>query len=130
MSKITILIPTYNRASLIAKTIENCFLQSCGDFTILIYDDGSTDNTTDVVNSIIKRYPNRIKYIKSKKNMGIGYSRKMLLEHLNSEFGVWLDIISVSDCPMPDVSKIIKSNSAAFKTSIASFTYLDSAKLD
>tara|TARA_R110000782_G_scaffold47485_5_gene104380 strand:- start:2179 stop:2910 length:732 start_codon:yes stop_codon:yes gene_type:complete len=91
MSKITILIPTYNRASLIAKTIENCFLQSCGDFTILIYDDGSTDNTTDVVNSIIKRYPNRIKYIKSKKNMGIGYSRKMLLGHLDSEFGVWLD---------------------------------------
>ena len=39
-------------------------------------------------------------------------------------------IISVSDCPIPEVSKIIKSNSAAFKTCTASFTYLESAKLD
>ena len=39
-------------------------------------------------------------------------------------------IISVSDCPIPEVSKIIKSYSAAFKTSTASFTYLDNAKLD
>ena len=39
-------------------------------------------------------------------------------------------MISVSDCPIPDVSKTIKSNSAAFKTCTASFTYFESAKLD
>ena len=38
-------------------------------------------------------------------------------------------IISVSDCPIPEVSRIIKSYSAAFKTCTASFTYLDNAKL-
>ena len=39
-------------------------------------------------------------------------------------------MISVSDCPIPEVSRMIKSNSAAFKTSMASFTCLDNAKLD
>ena len=39
-------------------------------------------------------------------------------------------IISVSDCPIPDVSRMIKSNFEAFKTSIASFTCFDKAKLD
>ncbi|GAL73267.1 hypothetical protein JCM19302_169 [Jejuia pallidilutea] len=39
-------------------------------------------------------------------------------------------IISVSLCPIPEVSKIIKSYSAAFSTSTASFTCLDKAKLD
>ena len=38
--------------------------------------------------------------------------------------------ISVSLCPIPEVSKIIKSYSAAFNTSIASCTYLESAKFD
>ena len=38
-------------------------------------------------------------------------------------------IISVSDCPIPEVSRIIKSYSAAFNTSIASPTYLESARL-
>ena len=38
--------------------------------------------------------------------------------------------ISVSDCPIPDVSKIMMSYLAAFNTSIASATYFDKAKLD
>ena len=38
--------------------------------------------------------------------------------------------ISVSLCPIPEVSRIIKSYLAAFKTSMASFTYFDNAKFD
>lgn len=89
--KVTILIPTYNRAALISKTIENCFLQTYNDFDILVYDDGSTDNTDTVIKSLQTVYPNRIKYIKSTSNKGIGYSRNMLLKNLNTEYGVWLD---------------------------------------
>lgn len=91
MNKITILIPTYNRASLIGKTLNNCFQQTCKDFCILVYDDASTDNTSQIIKDFQLKYPNRISYFKGEKNMGIGYSRKMLLEKLNTEFGVWLD---------------------------------------
>ena len=91
MNKITILIPTYNRASLISKTLDNCFHQTCKDFCILIYDDASTDNTSQIIKDFQRKYPNRISYFKGEKNMGIGYSRKKLLEEFNTEFGVWLD---------------------------------------
>ena len=45
----SIIIPTYNRASLIGNTIESVLRQSCAHFEILVVDDGSTDHTADVV---------------------------------------------------------------------------------
>ena len=46
----SIVIPTYNRAHLIARTIESVLKQqSCDDFEVLIIDDGSKDNTGEVV---------------------------------------------------------------------------------
>ena len=46
----SIVIPTYNRAHLIASTIESVLEQNFRDFEVLIIDDGSNDNTEDVVN--------------------------------------------------------------------------------
>lgn len=42
-------IPTYNRASLIGKTIESLLNQSYKNFEIIVVDDGSTDNTEEVI---------------------------------------------------------------------------------
>ena len=91
MKKVTVLIPTFNRGNLLAKTIRNCFSQTYKNFGILIYDDGSTDNTSSVVKHLQQKHPNRIEYIRGKANNGIGYSRHMLLKNLTTEFGVWLD---------------------------------------
>lgn len=89
--RITILIPTYNRGSLIGETLENCFKQTYKNFKIMIYDDGSTDNTEVVVNQYIKRYGSKIKYVKGSHNLGIGEARNILLSNLETEFGIWLD---------------------------------------
>ncbi|QMU27571.1 glycosyltransferase family 2 protein [Adhaeribacter radiodurans] len=48
----TIVIPTYNRASFIKRTIQSVLDQSFQDFEIIVVDDGSTDNTEELVNSI------------------------------------------------------------------------------
>lgn len=47
----SIIIPTYNRANFIAKTLDSLLKQTFHDFEIIVVDDGSTDNTEDVVNS-------------------------------------------------------------------------------
>lgn len=45
----SIIIPTYNRAHLVGKTIESVLQQQYTNFEILIIDDGSRDNTEDVI---------------------------------------------------------------------------------
>ena len=51
-SFVSIIIPTFNRANLIKDTINSVLAQSYKNFELIIGDDGSTDNTEEVINSI------------------------------------------------------------------------------
>ena len=62
MSFFSIIIPTYNRANLISETIISVQNQIFNDWECIIVDDGSTDNTKEVITEIAKKDP-RIKYI-------------------------------------------------------------------
>lgn len=61
--KFTIITPTYNRADLIGETIESVLAQTVKDFEYLIIDDGSSDNTEQVVAEYMKR-DSRVRYYK------------------------------------------------------------------
>ena len=57
----SVVIPTYNRASLVRNAIVSVLDQGFSDFEVLVIDDGSTDNTGQVVSEIIDK---RVQYIK------------------------------------------------------------------
>lgn len=67
--KVSIVIPTYNRADVLKKTIESILDQTFSDWECLIIDDGSKDNTEEVVNGYAK-IDNRISYYHNKRNKG------------------------------------------------------------
>lgn len=69
MPKLTILTPTYNRLSKLKQLYKSLINQTCFDFQWLVIDDGSTDNTIDFFNDIIKESPFLIQY-KYKENGG------------------------------------------------------------
>ena len=60
--KVSIIIPTYNRANLLSRAIKSVLNQTFKDFELIIVDDGSTDNTKQVVEKFQKE-DSRIKYI-------------------------------------------------------------------
>jgi len=72
-SKIAILIPAYNEEKYIKGVIKNCFKYR---LDIVIVDDGSTDNTLEVVKSIPVPKNFKITLIKHSKNLGKGQSLK------------------------------------------------------
>lgn len=67
---VSVIIPTYNRAGLIGQAIENMFEQTYPNLEVIIVDDGSTDNTKEVLTS----YGSKIRWI-SQQNAGPSAAR-------------------------------------------------------
>lgn len=102
---LTIFTPAYNRAHTLHRCYESLRKQSCKDFVWLIIDDGSTDNTADLV----KKWQNEtndfeIKYI-YKSNGGMHTAHNTAYENIDTELNVCID----SDDCMADeaVKKIV-----------------------
>ncbi len=87
---ISIIMPTYNRASLIMETIESIRSQTYKNWELIILDDGSEDNTEGLVENLAD---NRISFIKAGrigiggklKNAGIARAKGDLLAFMDSD---------------------------------------------
>lgn len=85
--KVSVIIPTYNRAYIIAEALESVFAQTFDNFEIIVIDDGSTDNTAHV----IKQFSDpRLRYI-WKKNGGCGSAYNVGIRASHAEYVSFLD---------------------------------------
>lgn len=77
MNQVSIIIPTYNRADVITDSIQSILNQTYTEYELLIIDDGSTDNTEEVVNALASTSAagSRIRYIKMPENKGVAAAR-------------------------------------------------------
>ena len=62
MKRLTIFTPTYNRAYILPKLYESLCVQTCQDFEWLVVDDGSTDNTRELVKEWEQEHKITIRY--------------------------------------------------------------------
>lgn len=101
---LTVFTPTYNRAYCLNKCYESLKRQTCKDFIWLVIDDGSTDNTRDLVEGWISEEAITIKYI-YQSNQGMHGAHNTAYEHIDTELNVCID----SDDYMTDdaVQKIL-----------------------
>ena len=84
---ISVIIPAYNHAKYLSEAIQSVLNQTYQNFEILIVDDGSTDNTRQVVQNYTDQ---RIKYI-YQENRGLAASRNAGLRVTQGEYVAFLD---------------------------------------
>ena len=102
---LTVFTPSFNRAYTLHKCYDSLKKQTCKDFTWLIIDDGSTDDTKELVNKWIKEGNIDIKY-HYQNNQGMHGAHNTAYELIDTELNVCID----SDDYMPNdaIEKIIK----------------------
>lgn len=94
---LTVFTPTYNRAYTLHLCYESLIRQTCRDFVWLIIDDGSSDNTKELVESWMKDNKISIRYY-YQENQGMHGAHNAAYELIDTELNVCID----SDDYMPD----------------------------
>src|ERR1700738_924466 len=93
----SIVIPTYNRATLIFETLDSVFSQSYNNYEVVVVDNCSTDNTEELLQPLI--HDNKIRYIRTPTNMERAYSRNVGLDNAKGDF---LTLLDSDDFMYPD----------------------------
>ena len=101
--KFTIITPTYNREDMVQTTIKSVLSQTFTDWELIIVDDGSTDNTEEVIRKLFLQ-DERIKYVKKPNtgqadslNVGVSYASGEYLTFLDSDdeaYPNWLEVVN------------------------------------
>ena len=84
---VTVIIPSYNRASTLPRAIDSVLMQQDIAFELIIVDDASTDNSAD----ILKPYLSSVRYIQHNKNQGAAASRNTGITAATTEYIAFLD---------------------------------------
>lgn len=96
MAEISVLMAVYNCGKYLKEAVDSIINQTWQDFEFIIIDDGSTDNSLEILNSY--RDP-RIKIIANQENRGVAYARNVGLEHCTSKYVALMD---ADDIALPD----------------------------
>ena len=91
--KVTVLMAAYNGARYLKDAIDSILNQTFKDFEILIIDDGSTDQSAEIVQSY--KDP-RIRFLRNEQNMGIVVTRNRGIKEMRGEYLAILDCDDVS----------------------------------
>jgi len=88
--KVSVIIPAYNTASTIERTLKSLFSQSFRDFEIIVVNDGSSDDTLDICKKMQKRSPVAME-VYHQSNMGGPSARNRGITLARGEYIIFLD---------------------------------------
>lgn len=89
MCKVSVIVPVYNTSKYLDKCIDSIVNQTLNDIEILIVNDGSTDNSQDIIDKYTKKYDIIKSYIKE--NGGLSDTRNYGIERSNGEYIAFID---------------------------------------
>ena len=90
---ISVILPVYNAEEFLVEAINSILQQTFEDFEFIIIDDGSTDETTEIIHAY---HDSRIKYLKNPQNQGIVKTLNNGLLHANGKYIARMDADDIS----------------------------------
>ena len=95
MPLVSVIMPVYNGEKYLAEAIDSILAQTFTDFEFLIVDDGSQDNSAEIIRSYEKR-DRRIRFIQLERNMGAAVARNRGIAAAGGEYITGMDCDDVS----------------------------------
>lgn len=118
---VSVIVPVYNTEKYITESLESVLNQTYQPIEIICCDDGSTDNSRSIIESIQQQYPDRITLIMNEKNSGIAISRNNALAYAHGDFIAFMD---ADDIWLPNKIEIQMNALNADPDSDMSFTLM------
>lgn len=88
MPRVSVIVPTYNRADLLPRAIDSALEQTVDDLEVVVVDDGSTDDTS----SVLAAYDDsRVRTVVHATNQGANVARNTGIDHARGEYVAFLD---------------------------------------
>ncbi len=95
MPKISVIMPNYNGEKYLVESIESVLNQTFSDFEFIIIDDGSSDNSWEIIQKYAKK-DKRIVAVKNEKNLWVHKTRNKLLSLVHGEYIAMMDSDDIS----------------------------------
>lgn len=99
MPKVSVALAIYNCAPTLEEAITSLLEQTYQDFEVIMCDDGSTDNTAEVAQRFVEKWPKRFKLLRNQKNLKLPASLNRCIEVASGEYIARMDGDDVS---LPD----------------------------
>ncbi len=101
--KFSIVIPAYNYGHLLERALVSACAQPGDDYEVIVVDDGSTDDTPQVTERLLKRYNNLTVY--RRENAGVSAARNFGVEHAS---GQWVLFLDADDELLPEALSVFR----------------------
>lgn len=105
---ISVIIPNYNNAQFLTECVDSVFVQTYQPLECIVVDDGSTDNSLEVLNELSQKYPKL--RIFEQINSGPSVARNLGMKHAKGEYIAVLDADDYwSPCKLENQVKLVES---------------------
>jgi GalNAc5-diNAcBac-PP-undecaprenol beta-1,3-glucosyltransferase len=101
MPTVSIITATYNRSYILSRAIQSVLNQTFGDWELIIVDDGSTDETQEILSHISDQ---RVRIIRYSPNRGVAFARNRGLDVMQGE---WFTLLDSDDEIVPEALEIL-----------------------
>lgn len=89
--RISVIMGIYNCATTLAEALDSLLAQTYQGFKVIMCDDGSTDNTAEVAQEYVDKFPEKFILIRNESNMGLNITLNHCLEYADTEYCARMD---------------------------------------